>query len=418
MRRRLGAEEQAIFGMLLAGIEPAEIANTLGVSRSNLDSRRWAMMHKLEGLRPNPAGAQTTHGGALRRRSPGAETASLRATAMNGNTSVPERPGRRKYVPLLYRVAGVDALLLVVAVGVTIVVLDPNRVSSFRLDAEGAALLVALLLVVAINVYLVRRLVAPVQALTALARRVDLAGDGERMPVSDPASEAGELALTFNEMLARLEAERRDATGRVLAGQEAERLRIAQELHDQVGQELTAVLLGLARVEARVPEELQTDVARGPGRGSRQPRGSAADRDRAAARGARRPRAAERTRGPVRAVHRALRSERQAAARPPASRALARRELVVYRVAQEALTNVARHSGASEADLTLATENGTLTLTVTDAGNGLPDGHVPGTGMRGMHERATLIGATLTIAGDRSGGGCRVRLEVPTENGR
>ena len=81
------------------------------------------------------------------------------------------------------------------------------------------------------------------------------------MPGAAPTSEAGELALTFNEMLARLEAERREATGRVLAGQEAERLRIAQELHDQIGQELTAVLLGLARVQARVGDEHKGDVA-------------------------------------------------------------------------------------------------------------------------------------------------------------
>ena len=137
---------------------------------------------------------------------------------MNGNGSVPERARRRRYIPLLYRVAGVNVLLLVVAVAVTIIVLDPDRVSSFRVDAEGAALIVALLLVVAINVFLVRRLVGPVQALTALARRVDLSGHGERMPVSEPASEAGELASTFNEMLDRLEEERREATGRVLAG--------------------------------------------------------------------------------------------------------------------------------------------------------------------------------------------------------
>ena len=52
-------------------------------------------------------------------------------------------------------------------------------------------------------------------------------------------------------MLARLEIERREATGRVLEAQESERLRIALELHDQVGQELTAVLLGLARVRGR-----------------------------------------------------------------------------------------------------------------------------------------------------------------------
>jgi DNA-binding NarL/FixJ family response regulator len=71
MRRRLGSEEQAIFGMLLAGIHPDEIAITLGLSNRSLDSRRWAMLHKLEGLRPEPAGAPLTAGRLRRRRSPG-----------------------------------------------------------------------------------------------------------------------------------------------------------------------------------------------------------------------------------------------------------------------------------------------------------------------------------------------------------
>lgn len=335
---------------------------------------------------------------------------------MNGNSSVPERPGRR-YIPLLYRVAGVNALLLVVAVGVTIVLLDPNRESMFRVDAEGAALIVALLLVVAINLYLVRRVVGPVQALTALARRVDLADHGERMPVSDPDSEAGELALTFNEMLARLEAERRDATGKVLAGQESERLRIAQELHDQVGQELTAVLLGLARVEARAPAELRDDVAEVQGA----VRTSLEDVRRIAIE--LRPEALDDL-----GLQSALAvlcerfgerfglqiTQQLGQQLPDLSRDA---ELVVYRVAQEALTNVARHSGADVADLTLAPQNGMLMLTVTDDGDGLPDGYEPGTGMRGMRERATLIGADLVIDHDPQAGGCRVRLKVPTENG-
>jgi len=333
---------------------------------------------------------------------------------MNGNSSVPERPARRPYIPLLYRVAGVNALLLVVAVGVTIVVLDPNRVSSFRVDAEGAALILGLLLVVAINVYLVRRLVGPVQALTALARRVDLSDHEERMPVSHPASEAGELASTFNEMLARLEEERRDATGRVLAGQEAERLRIAQELHDQVGQELTAVLLGLARVEARVPVELRDDVAEV----QRAVRGSLEDVRRIAIE--LRPEALDDL-GLQSALavlcerfteRFGLQVTQHLGPRLPELSPDA--ELVVYRVAQEALTNVARHSGAHEAELTLVPQNGFLTLTVSDAGHGLPDGVVPGTGMRGMRERATLIGANLTIDGNPVDGGTRVRLEVPT----
>ena len=71
MRRRLGAEEQAIFGMLLAGIEPSEIAATLGMSARGLDSRRWAMLHKLEGLRPDPADTPLGARRIRRRRAPG-----------------------------------------------------------------------------------------------------------------------------------------------------------------------------------------------------------------------------------------------------------------------------------------------------------------------------------------------------------
>jgi two-component system sensor histidine kinase UhpB len=89
-------------------------------------------------------------------------------------------------------------------------------------------------------------------------------------------------------------------------------------------------------------------------------------------------------------------------------------ELVVYRVAQEALTNVARHSGADHAELTLTYESGIVRLTVSDRGRGLPEGHEPGTGIRGMRERATLIGAKLAVDSDPATGGCRVVLSVPT----
>lgn len=50
LRRRLSHEEQAIFGMLLAGLEPAEVAMTLGVSPAVLESRLWELLHRLEGL--------------------------------------------------------------------------------------------------------------------------------------------------------------------------------------------------------------------------------------------------------------------------------------------------------------------------------------------------------------------------------
>jgi two-component system sensor histidine kinase UhpB len=93
-------------------------------------------------------------------------------------------------------------------------------------------------------------------------------------------------------------------------------------------------------------------------------------------------------------------------------------ELVVYRVAQEALTNVARHSGSDRAALALESANGHVVLTVSDRGCGVASDQLPGTGMRGMRERAKLIGATLNVTNNPLGSGCLVRLEVPLEAGR
>jgi two-component system sensor histidine kinase UhpB len=90
-------------------------------------------------------------------------------------------------------------------------------------------------------------------------------------------------------------------------------------------------------------------------------------------------------------------------------------ELVIYRVAQEALTNVARHANTDSARLELGTEDcGRLVLTVSDDGNGLSDDGEPGSGIRGMRERAALIGAELTVAAGAGGRGCVVRLVLAT----
>jgi two-component system, NarL family, sensor histidine kinase UhpB len=334
---------------------------------------------------------------------------------MSDETPLPATP-RRRYLPLLHRVAGLNAVLLVLAVGVTIALLDPTRVSSFRVDEVGVLLVVVLAVAVVLNVYLVRRIVAPVQTLTALARRVDLMGEGERMPAPLAQSEAGELASTFNEMLDRLEAERRDATGRVLAGQEAERLRIAQELHDQIGQELTAVLLGLARVESRIPGDLKPEVieVQEAVRSSLESLHEIAielrpealdDLGLDSALAVLCERFAERTGLQI--------TEHIDPELPAVSPEI---ELVVYRVAQEALTNVARHSGADKAQLDLKHAGGLLTLTVSDRGHGLPGDQVAGTGMQGMRERAALVGAHLTIGPESAAAGCRVRLALALED--
>jgi two-component system sensor histidine kinase UhpB len=89
-------------------------------------------------------------------------------------------------------------------------------------------------------------------------------------------------------------------------------------------------------------------------------------------------------------------------------------ELVIYRVAQEALTNVARHSGSDRAELSLQPRDSQIVLTVRDHGQGLAAERPAGSGMRGMRERAGLVGAALEIDDAHSGPGTEVRLRVPT----
>jgi two-component system, NarL family, sensor histidine kinase UhpB len=327
--------------------------------------------------------------------------------------SVTEPRKSRTYLPLTYRVAGVNAIVLVATVVVTVLVLAPRKFSS--VEAGEVAVLVAALAVVGIaNFLMLRWIVRPLEALTALARRVDLSRPGERMPDAQPTSEAGELALTVNEMLERLEAERREATGRVLAAQESERLRIALELHDQVGQELTAVLLGLARLQGQLGPPLCDDLTAV----QEAVRASLEDVRRIALE--LRPEALDDL-GLLSAL--AVLCDRFGQRTGIAvghhfdgqiPRLEPEQELVVYRVAQEALTNVARHSGAERAELSLRARDGRLIVTVTDWGRGLPADAEPGTGIQGMRERAGLIGATLGLGPNPEGRGCAVTLQVDT----
>jgi two-component system sensor histidine kinase UhpB len=93
-------------------------------------------------------------------------------------------------------------------------------------------------------------------------------------------------------------------------------------------------------------------------------------------------------------------------------------ELVIYRIAQEALTNVARHAGAGVVELRLERTSAQVTLRVRDDGRGLPaDAASSSHGIRGMRERAMLIGASLSI-GRAPAGGTEVRLAIPRMPGQ
>jgi two-component system sensor histidine kinase UhpB len=333
------------------------------------------------------------------------------------NGAGPEQsPGVGQYTPLFKRVAALNAAVVVGACVVTILVLSPGKFHSFA-ASEAIVLAGSLMLVVVINLLLLRRALGPLEALTALARRVDLTRPGQRVPVGRYQSEVSDLATTFNEMLERLEKERRDATRRVLAAQEGERLRIAQELHDEVGQTLTAVLLQLGRSARHADPKLESELL------ETQETARASLEDVRRISRELRPEALDDL-GLVSAIVALTERFSQAGGLnvrrvldrelPPLSEEA---ELVIYRVAQEALTNVARHAGTDRAELSLTSSNGRLILRVADDGRGFDPSRAEGGGLRGMRERAVLVGAQLAVLRSPLGG-AEVRLSVPVVEDR
>jgi PAS domain S-box-containing protein len=89
-------------------------------------------------------------------------------------------------------------------------------------------------------------------------------------------------------------------------------------------------------------------------------------------------------------------------------------ETHLYRVAQEALNNIAKHAGATSVSVSLARRDSTLLLTIDDDGRGFGAGAPPGLGLVGMRERAQIIGASIDID-TTPGEGTTVRLRVPVE---
>ncbi len=319
----------------------------------------------------------------------------------------------RRTMPFAWRIFVVNAALLVVAA--VALAFSPATVSFPIALTEGIVLTVGLVAILLVNLLLVRRSFAPLERLMRLMQRVDLLQPGQRVDVSGP-NEVRELGAVFNEMLDRLERERHESGWDALKAQEEERRRVAQELHDEVGQALTAVMLQIGRLAKKAPQELTADLQ------------ETLDTTRASLEDVRRiakqlrPEALDDL-GLVPALNAlattfaertGLRIRRRLPANPPA---LGKEdELVLFRVAQEGLTNAARHAETSHVDLSLDETSTGIVLRVRDYGVGL-DGGLAGAGIRGMRERALLIGADLSI-GSAQGGGTEVTLSLPLRRER
>ncbi|MGW0915468.1 sensor histidine kinase [Streptomyces sp. NPDC002784] len=307
---------------------------------------------------------------------------------------------------LFWRIFSLNAAGLVVAAAL---LLGPVTVSTPVLPAEALVVVAGLALLLVANALVLRLGLAPLHRLGRAMAAADLLRPGARAVVAGPA-EAAELITTYNTMLDRLQSERAAGAARALSAQERERHRIARELHDEVGQTLTAVLLQLKRVADRVPAELREDVGQ-----AQEATQAGLDEIRRIARRLR-PGVLEEL-GLVSAL-RSLAAEftthgltvrhHVPAEAPPLTE---ESELVLYRVAQEGLTNTARHAGADRAEITLHVLSYGVELVVRDNGKGVGDSP-EGAGIRGMRERALLVGAELAV-GPGPDGGTEIRLRVP-----
>jgi len=309
------------------------------------------------------------------------------------------------FIPLFWRLFIPNATVL--AAACVVLIIEPA-------NGRIPALVGGLVLMLTVNLLLMRRAIAPLARLMSVMEIVDPLEPGRRLPVETAESEVTALTESFNRMLERLEGERRASGHRALAAQEEERRRVAAELHDEIGQQLTALVLLLDRLGRTAEGEQRSELEEATG-------------------------AAKQALEDVRTLAHRLRPEvLDELGLVPALRNLCDRigantgvlvhrtlapalpelsseaELVIYRVAQESLTNVVRHAHASSARLELTAADGGVRLCVRDDGVGLPVAtrELQAGGIRGLRERALTIEARLHVA-PAADGGTEVVLWVP-----
>lgn len=323
--------------------------------------------------------------------------------------SVPPVLRRALRVPILYKVLCANAAIVVLGavVGTWLTVLA-TRADEDAVPLVLAFVVLGVVLSVVVNWLVLRAAFRPLTSLERVAEAVrhgDLSARAEPTPFGDP--QVAHLAATFNGTLDELErdrAELRSVASQVINAQEEERKRISRELHDDTAQVLFAQLLRLTalrtspnpdvRGTAAALEGMTAEALEGVRRMAMELRPPALDdlglqatlADLA-------QRFSEQLGIPI-----------DYGARGPRGRLPPEVELVLYRVAQEALTNVAKHAAAARVWIDLDRGPHDVTLSVQDDGRGFDpaaetrrDGRGLGLGLFGMAERVALVGGSFTI---------------------
>jgi two-component system sensor histidine kinase UhpB len=287
-------------------------------------------------------------------------------------------------------------------------------------------MVIGVALTISLNTLILRAAMRPIRDLRGTVAALDHGDLDARVPASPLAdADLASVAGTLNDMLdhvQRYQARVQDLSASMLGAQEDERTRIARELHDQIGQALTFLLVRLKIIEAMpqataVQPELQ-DLRAAVSDAIDQVRRLAHDL---------RPPALEQL-GLIPALRALAREfadhtriqvhldlpETDPGVAPP-------RAMALYRVVQESLTNIAKHAEAHAVTITMLMASGMITLAVHDDGCGFDPlaarqterrTEGPGLGLFGMEERVRLLGGTMQIA-SQPGTGTTVRAAIP-----
>jgi len=315
---------------------------------------------------------------------------------------------------LLTRVLIANLLLVSVAVVAAGLASNPNTQFGDE-STVGLVLAFAIALTILVNLFMIQRRFEPLERLIDAMERADLARSGVDLGLGDGRSDTEEiqrLEAAFRRMLERLDAERRRTSSAALQAMEEERARVARDLHDEVNQSLTGVLLHLEAAREKAPPELDRELAETKGMAN-----SAMTELLTLAR-ALRPTALDdlglkaALAALVEEIRRTTEIDASFESEGDFSEVAEETQLVTYRVAQEALSNVQQHSGAEHVRVRLLRTHTGLEMTVSDDGHGFEfDAEESGLGVPGMRERALLVGGELEIE-SQPPVGTRIRLRV------
>ena len=284
-------------------------------------------------------------------------------------------------------------------------------------------LAMSIVLSLCVNLWMLQRRFRPLESLIKRIESIDPSEPATLgLGQSDPVAEINRLSGSFTRLLNRIEEERRRSGQLAMRAQEEERRRLARDLHDEVNQALSAILLRLEALAQDTPPERVDEVAE-----LKRLVNQAMEELLTLARHLR-PSALD-DHGLVPAVEAQLKRfsartgiEVRMSTEGDPNELPEVMQTAIFRVAQEALANVARHAGATVVEVDLDEDDGRAELRVRDDGAGFEPGAIPragterpgaGLGLGGMAERARLVGGELDVR-SAPGGGTSVTLRVGT----